>query len=995
MRIPSRVVLSVLAGILGIAELWGQVNTATVTGTVTDPSGAAVPNARIEAKNEATGLATSALSNNVGRFALPALPIGSYDFTVTAIGFENLTRNGLALSAGQVLELELPLQVGTAQQTVNVSSEASSLSYDRAEQRANLDQQQVRNLPLTHLDWTGLLVTTNAVTSAGNSGVSLNGLPPASFNLTVDGTNASSDPEMPSVGFYQGFNEINTVNTDAIAEVSITKGIMPASVSGTMSGNINIITRSGTNQFHGTLLEFNSLNDYNARNQFLTTNPRSTSNQFGGSLGGAIQKNKLFFFVNYDGVRISSFDALNGTVPTPLFVTQAVAAQPQYASQFALFPAPNSAYSPTALTATWSGARSLVQNDNNAIGRVDYYFNANNWLTVRYNDSHPYKFAPRVIALDPRISSGITDSYNLQYTHTSPHWTETTRAAYIRTDIARLDLLYSYGVDELKVSGIDTQGGENFQIRGGTYTGEETVATVRGKHTIELGGIYQRLRTGRHDDTTTTFSYANTTDFFNNLPNQVQINFLLLPFNLYMSQIGGFVQDDYRATGSLTINMGIRYDYWTVPREQDNRLFNRDAGPLGVGTGPFRSPNSLYNADWPNFSPRIGLAWSVGSDRKTVLRAGSGIFYNPHTIFGGPIDDVLDNPNIPFRLTLAKSQAAAQGLNYPLNKLALMNQLEANGTPIATTSIGAHFPNPRSYQWYAGVQRQLPFGMVLDTAYVGNRGMHLNMTRNTNLPGRVTGVIPDPAFGSFRYYDTSDSSWYDSWQTSLSKAFAHGLNFGFNYTWAHNISYGDADLQLQAAPQDPFNLRADRGPTPYDIRHSFRVNFLYEPEILKWTGLHGHTAQTFIGGWQLSGILVANSGLPVNIVNGNSANSTDRPDLNTSVPSTFANYQNTLLYLDSAAYVAVPISSASGLQQRDGSLGRYALRAPGIWNLDFSLAKNFAIHERLRLQLRGDAFNALNHTNLGGLVVDISKSNFGRLTSATARSLQIGAKVIF
>jgi len=994
-HIPGRVALAVLGGVLGCGILVAQVNTATVTGTVTDPSGAAIANAKIEASNESTGITISAASNSVGRFALPALPIGTYDFNVSATGFQTLTRKGVPLSAGQVLEMQLPLEVGTAQQTVNVSGEASTLSYDSADQHASVDQQRVRNLPLTHLDWTGLLVTSNAVTSAGNSGVSLNGLPPASFNLTVDGTNASSDPEMPSVGFYQGFNEINTVNSDAIAEVSITKGIMPASVSGTMSGNINIITRSGTNQYHGSVLEFNSLNDYNARNQFLTTNPRSTSNQFGGSLGGPVLKNKLFFFVNYEGVRISSFDALNGTVPTPLFASQAIAAQPQYASEFALFPAPNSPYSPTALTATWNGARSLVQNDNNAIGRVDYYLNGNNWLTVRYNDSHPYKFAPRVIAEDPRISSGITDSYNLQYTHTSSRWTETTRAAYIRTDIARLDLLYSFAVDELKVSGIDTQGGENFQIRGGTYTGEENVSTVRGKHTIEFGGIFQRLRSGRHDDTTTTFSYSNTTDFFNNVPNQVQINFPLLPFNLYINQIGGFVQDDYRATSNLTINMGIRYDYWTVPKEQDNRLFNRNAGPLGVGTGPFRPPDSLYNADWPNFSPRIGLAWSVGSDRKTVLRAGGGIFYNPHTLFGGPIDDVLDNPNIPFRLTLAKSQAAAQGLNYPLNKLALMNQLEANGTPIATTSIGANFPNPRSYQWYAGVQRQLAFGLVLDTAYVGNRGMHLNMTRNANLPDRVTGVIPDPAFGSYRYYDTSDASWYDSWQTSLSKTLSSGLNFGVNYNWAHNISYGDADLQLQNAPQDFFNIRLDRGPTPYDIRHSFRANFLYEPQILKWMGWNSHAAQTWIGGWQLSGILVANTGLPVNIVNGNSANSTDRPDLNTSVASTFSNYGSTLMYLNPAAYVAVPISSASGLQARDGDLGRYALRALGTWNLDFSLAKNFAVTERLRVQLRGDAFNSLNHTNLGGLVTDISKSNFGRLTSATARTVQVGAKVIF
>ncbi len=1000
MNLPRRITLSPISGaVLGVAlacgALFGQVNTATVTGTVTDPTGAAVPSAKIEARNESTGVISTNASNDVGRYGISSLAIGTYDFTVTASGFQTLKRTGIVLSAGQVQELEFPLTVGTAQQTVDVSGQASALNYDSAEQHAVQDDKAVQNLPLAHLDWTGLLVTTNGVTQAGSSGVTMNGLPPAGINLTVDGTNASSDPEIPSIGFYGGFNVINTVNSDAVAEVSITKGIAPASVSNSMSGNINIITKSGTNAFHGSVFEFNSLNDYNARNQFLTTNPRSTSNQFGGSLGGPILKNKLFFFFNYEGVRISSFAALNGTVPTPLFASEAIAAQPQYASQFALFPLPNTSYSGTALTATWQGASAQVQNDNNAVGRIDYYINSNNWITLRYNDSHPYKVAPRVISADSRTTSGISDSYNLQYTHTSPHWTESTRVAYIRTDIARLDNLYTLGVDELVVSGIDTQGGEDFQVRGGTYTAEETATTVRGRHTIEIGGIYQRLRTGRHDDTTNTFSYSNATDFFNDVPNQVQVNFLLTPFNLYTNQFGGFVQDNFRVSSNLTINMGIRYDYWSVPRESQNRLFNRNPGPLGLGTGALRDPGSLYNADALNFAPRIGLAYSVGSSRKTVIRLGSGVFKNPHTIFGGPVDDVLDNPYVPFRLTLAKAQASAQGLNYPLDKNALAAKLVANQTPVATTAISANFPNPYSIQWYAGIQQQLPFGMLFDTSYVGNRALHLNMMRMTNLPDRLTGVVLDPAFGSFKYYDTSDSSWYDSWQTSLSKTFSHGVTFGANYNWSHNISYGDGDLGLQLVPQDGNNLRAEKGPTPYDIRQSFRANFLYSPEILKWTGMQSRAGKMLADGWQFSGILVANTGAPANVTNGNSANSTDRPDLNSGVSSIFNNYSSTLQYFNPAAFVAVPLSSASGEQIRDGDLGRYALNGPGMWNLDFSVAKNFAITEKVHFQLRGDAFNSLNHTNLGGLVSGTNKSNFGRLTSATSRSVQIGAKLIF
>jgi hypothetical protein len=447
-------------------------------------------------------------------------------------------------------------------------------------------------------------------------------------------------------------------------------------------------------------------------------------------------------------------------------------------------------------------------------------------------------------------------------------------------------------------------------------------------------------------------------------------------------------------TSNLTINAGLRYDYWTVPKERDGRLFNRDPGPFGVGTGPFRPSGSVYEGSWPNFGPRIGLAWALGAERKTVIRTGAGMFFNAHTLYAGTIDDVLDNPNVPFRLTLSRSQALARALSYPLNKPQIQAQLEATGSPIATTSINPHFPNPYSAQWTLGIQQSLPFGMVLDSAYVGNRGVHISIDRTANLPDRLTGVVPDPRFGSFRYYDGSDASWYESWQTSLSKAFSYGLNFAFSYNWAHNLSYGDADLQLVTPPQSFNNIRADKGPTPYDIRHAFKTNFLYAPEITKWFGWHNRGAKLIADGWQISGILIANTGLPANVTNGSSANSVDRPD-SAGITPVMANLHGTLQYFNPAAFILVPIATASGEQARPGNLGRYAIATLGLWNLDLSAVKAFAITERLKIQLRGDAFNSLNHTNLGGLVTNIAASNFGQLTSATSRSIQIGAKLLF
>ena len=976
-----------------------QVNTATILGSITDPTQAAVPGAQAELKNDLTGVTTQTTSNSDGQFTFTFVPVGKYTLTVRHPGFNVQVRPGLNLSAGMQLSLNIALQLSTSTETVTVSGGAPLLNLASSDQHTTMSNQNVKELPLAKLDWTRLLSLGNGITKAGNGGVALNGLAPGGINLTVDGTNASADPELPSLGFYQGFNVINTINTDAIQEISTTKGIAPASVAGSMSGNINIITKGGTNQFHGSLFEFNSVADYNARNQFLSTNPGATFNQFGGSLGGPIFRDRLFFFADYEAVRSHSFSAISDNVPTPEFVASVLKVAPEYAPVFAVFPQPTQGYAAGATTGQYFGTGSLVQNDENAVLRFDYYVKPTDLVTLRYTRSRPDKDQPRSISVNPRVTTGHGDVYNAQYTHSGTSWTATTRIGYNRLYLDRLDEGFGVGLDQVKF-GFDSQGAEAFEKLGSTKTGEETFALTRGRHTIQMGVIVQRQNAGRTDNNTNSFSFSTLDDFLADIPSQIQINFPLLPFQLHTYQLGGFVQDDFRVSRNLTLNLGIRYDYFTVPKERDGRIFNRATTALGPGFGPFQPPSQMYNADYNNFAPRIGFAWSLGSGRKTVVRGGAGIFVNPHPIFGGPIEEPLTAPNIPFRLTLNRAQALAMNLRYPLDTNALLQQLESTGAPIANTTIGPNFPNPYSMQWTLGIQRELGAGVVLDTAYVGNRGLHLNMIRMENLPDRITGVAPDPTFGSFRFYDGSDASRYDALQVSLRKRFAMrpklgGLDFGVTYTYASNTSFGDADLQLQSPPQDGNNIRADHGPTPYDQRHVFNANFLYELPFLGLTGASSRPAKLALGGWQISGILTASTGFPVNVTNGNSSYPSDRPDLVPGVDPTFSNYTSTLSYLNPAAFVGVPIVKASGAGARPGDLGRYALRAPGAWNLDASLAKNFELTERFKLQLRGDLFNAFNHTNLGGLVANISKSTFGRLTSATSRSIQIGARLTF
>jgi hypothetical protein len=483
-------------------------------------------------------------------------------------------------------------------------------------------------------------------------------------------------------------------------------------------------------------------------------------------------------------------------------------------------------------------------------------------------------------------------------------------------------------------------------------------------------------------------------DFLANIPSQIQINFPLLPFELQMYQIGAYFQDDYRILPNLTLNLGLRYDDWTVPKEQNGHTFNRDGSPLGWGTGPFRPPDRMYEPYRPNFGPRVGLSWGVGHETKTVVRAGFGMFYGPHPM--QPITGViLDGPNVPYRITLSRSQALSMGLNFPIDTPALMQQIEASGSPQVSATISPYFPNPYSIQWTAGIQHDFGRGIMIETAYVANHGIHETMVRNTNLPDRITGTVLDPVFGSFRYYDSSDANRYESWQTSFRKSVSAGLILGANYTWSKDLSIGDADLGLQMPPQDNNNLRADIGPTPYDVRHSFNAYWSYVLPIDKLLHFTKGLPKTIAGGWQASGMVTAQTGFPANITNGSSSYSSDRPDYAFGQDPYLTGWQNTRLYLTKTAFTTVPIVTASGAQGRPGKLGRYALRAPGATNVNFSAAKNVYLGERVDFKIRMDMFNAFNHPNYSGLVTDISKGNFGALTSASSRTIQLGAKVTF
>ncbi len=974
-----------------------QVTTATIYGNVTDSGGAQLPGAVVTITNDQTTATQSATTNDEGEFTFNFLQIGRYSLSITASGFKEQSQNGIELTGGQRVRLIYELEVGAITEKVLVTTEAPLINAVNAEQLISHNTVEVRELPLARRDWTNLLNIGTGVevrASGGGTGVVLNGLPPGGISLTVDGTQGSGSSEETSITSFGNFNLIKVVSLEAISEVNVTKGIVPAEYSNTLSGNIGIITKSGTNEFHGSLFE-NYLGRFlNARSQFATTRPNEVFNQFGGSIGGPVIKNKLFFFGVYEGYRQRRFTNRNEQVPTPEFRASAIAAVPAYKAFFDAFPLPTQPYAVGAQTSAFIGTTPVTANDNHFVIRGDYNVNDTNRISSRYTRGRPDSLS-FLSTVYPFLFTGLDDTFTTSYFRTGASYSSETRFGFNRNDVKRLlgVELESGGIPAIFGFNFSPGGGEVLASRGKSWSIEQIVAFNRGRHSIKLGGIFQYQNQTRENLESAALTYTSVADLLANSPTTVSVTFGVLPYVIKDWSNGYFIQDDFKLRSNLVINLGLRYDYFSVPTEKDNRLFNREE-PFGLG--PLRSPDQgLFNADKNNFAPRVGLAWTVDEAGKTVVRGGFGVFYTRAPL-RNVIDTIRNSLNEPFRFAFSRLEAQALGLRYPVTAADVRSAVPV--LPWSGTTINPDFPNPYSMQWLLSFQRQLTSTIALDTAYVGTRGLNLIFNRDINTVDRVTGIRPfAPAFGQFRHFDTSDSTSYHAWQTSVQKRFSNDFLFNVNYTWARSISSAGGDLSSLANPQDPNNIRAERGPSPFDISHRFSTDFLYVLPFARMWGKDTTAKRLLYDGWQLGGIMRAESGAPFSLFNPNNSlpNNSQRVDYlggQVYVDSP----ENALQYLNPAAFARVPLNTVSRAPIRPGTLGRNALRLPGFWEVDLSMAKTLAVTERLRLQLRADFFNALNHTNFSAIGTNITAATFGRFTGTRgARTGQLSLRITF
>ncbi|MGH9674464.1 MAG: carboxypeptidase regulatory-like domain-containing protein, partial [Bryobacteraceae bacterium] len=420
-----------------VAPAWSQVTTATLYGILQDSSGAAIPHGTATLTHQGTGTVIRKVSDVQGEFVFDFLRVGTYLLQIEAAGFKRYESAGIELAAAQNVRRTFVLEVGAVSETVTVEGSPALLNTVAAEQRESLSRKEITELPIARRNFSNILGVGTGITTGDNGAVRMNGLGRSGAKITVDGTDATSNPENPGTSMYQSFNYIDTMSIEAIQEVQTTKGVIAAEYAHQLSGNVNLISRSGTNDWHGSLFENFQADNLNARAQFLTFKAPLTFNQFGGSSGGPLKRDKVFIFGAYEAYRERTSQVVQGDVPTARLRAEMLAAVPAYKTFLDSLPLPNQAHDPDGNGGRYIGAGSSNAHDNHAVLKGDVRLTNSASVAMTYVRGRPYRITPRVSPINSRSWEGVQERGTANFTMAGTKWSSETRFGYNWNDIFR------------------------------------------------------------------------------------------------------------------------------------------------------------------------------------------------------------------------------------------------------------------------------------------------------------------------------------------------------------------------------------------------------------------------------------------------------------------------------------------------------------------------------------------------------------------------------
>jgi hypothetical protein len=682
-----------------------QIDRATLAGTVQDSTGAVVPGARVEVHSTETGLKREAQTGASGAYTVSLLPIGVYTVTVTREGFRAVTVKDVRLGVGDTRALDVKLEVSALRTQVTVESVIAPMESTSAVVGTVIGSDHMREIPLNGRHWASLMALAPGAVNTGEGNqqsIRFVGRARDDNNWTFDGLDATGvkDPRQEAALRL-------VISTDSIAEFRVNSTLYSAESGSGAGAQVNLVSKSGSNEFHGSIFEFFRNDKMDARNPFDTSRQPFRLNQFGGSAGGPIVKNRTFIFGNYEGLRQRVSQTFRNDVPSAAF--RARATNPAVRKIVDAFPVGNEATSVADVDRATGNVSQAWREDSGTL-RIDHRFNDNNTIFGRYNVDDGTILAPRtIIPGDYQNSLFRPSNFILQYQRVfSPTVVNEAKAGFNRSALHR----YSYAPfsESIAVSGFTTLNNSNLLIENGTsYSIIDNLVVNRGRHTLKFGGEIRRAHVNVADPVfdSISVSYANRNDLLANKVDRVAIgggNDVLGTRKWYYY---AYVQDDIKLRPNLTLNLGLRYEYYGVNREVNDRYKVFDMYACR-GFCPHGTP--WYFPDRNNFDPRVGIAWSKG---KTVIRTGAGFYHGP-----GQIDDqnaAIDNTSDNFSLT----SADAPGLSYPVAPFLAL----AKETGITPRSLQRDRRDLYSIQWGFSVQRQLPGDFQAQLGYVGSSGV--------------------------------------------------------------------------------------------------------------------------------------------------------------------------------------------------------------------------------------------------------------------------------
>jgi len=1062
---------------------FAQARNATVTGLATDPSGARVPGVRVTATNAQTNIAQYALTDEGGQYTLAELPPGNYKFIATASGFQQEERVAVVLDVAQSARIDFALKVG-ASESINVRDAPPLLESQSSEVSNVIDNRKVNDLPLNGRKFYNLALLSPAV------------LPPAqnSTNGFRGGFNVAGQPEVANNFFVNGVIDVDEIanypalipSVETIQEFKLQTGTYPAEYGLRNGGQVELVTKSGGNQFHGDLFEFlrNQITDAKA---YFNTSGKPTAlkqNQFGGTIGGPIWKDRTFFFFGFEATRLRSGAAVRTTVPTGAIDTYNMhngdfrqlltlatpkhvyipgtttnyttpnVVDPQYISPLGqqilnwAFP------QPTFVTPLGSQpANNYIDTDvsreegNQGSLRIDHKIDNHDQLFLYYDLFND----PTYLANSGQCGTSVLPGFGCDQTTVSQvlsvgetHTFGSNIINEFRIGGNRYHQKRSVDAEQrplygaLNANGLVPQaGGAGLTLAvstsewGSTAFGmvpnnrydtakqvSDNVTWIHGAHTFKAGytliknhAVYVHDIQGAGTLTFNPGSGPTTAYDIGDLVTGTVDSSSYTPLSAAATTIPAissnlfYVQDDWKLTQYLTLNYGLRYELSTPEHEYDGfgSVFDPTlaatattiAGGFRVTNGQNGTPKYPYKEDKNNFAPRVGFAWRVLHNDKTVLRGGYGVYYySTPTVTTGLSGWEHQTPFAIAGYTYTSKTAAPLTLaspaiptNNPFNPGAINASTSSTSAPSQTTGFGfdPRFATPYTQQYSLGVQQSLTNRLVLDVSYLGSVGDKLLNVRDYNQPlpsatnsyAQANLTRPLPAWGKISWAQSALKASYNALLVKVTQDYGNGLSFTAAYTYAKAtdngagiISTGDSS---SATPQDSRNLNGEKGPSDFDIKNRFVVSPVYDLPFGQNKRYLNHGLGSYIaGGWRLSGIFSAQSGTPFTITNGStvvggvqennqshtyeasSTTSNDRPNW-VSNPNVNAPHNATHWVSASAFTLNAPGTF--------GNVSRNSVRGPHYVDLDLAVARDIHTYHEQILQFRVEGFNIANHPN--------------------------------